>query len=225
MNNNPANRIIAVAAISGALFLFVGSYLHPMSADPNAPVAAFTEYAADRHWIASHLMQLVGVMLMLGASVLLGRRLANGPAQTVAALATTGAVASMAVAGALQAVDGIALKAMADAWAMAPEQEKAALFSAAFAVRQIEIGLASMTCLFVGITVSLFGMALLIDRRFPKWLGILAIAGGVPTAIAGIVIAYTGFSALAMVINMPSSSLLLLWMIGLGVHVWKKPSI
>jgi hypothetical protein len=68
-------------------------------------------------------------------------------------------------------------------------------------------------------------MALLIDRRFPKWLGILAIAGGVPTAIAGIVIAYTGFSGLAMAINMPSSSLLLLWMIGLGVHVWKKPSI
>src|SRR3981081_3654718 len=172
MNNNPANGIIAVAAISDALFLVVGTYLHPMSADLNAPVAAFTEYAADRHWIANHLMQLVGVMLMLGASVLLGRRLATGPAQTVAALATAGAVASMAVAGVLQAVDGIALKAMADAWAMAPEQEKAALFSAAFAVRQIEIGLASMTCLFLGITVSLFGMALLIDCGFPKWLGI-----------------------------------------------------
>jgi hypothetical protein len=225
MHSNLANRIITVAAIGGALLLFFGSYLHPMSADPNVPAAAFAEYATDRHWIASHLMELAGVMSMLGALVLLGRRLAPGPAQTVVALATAGAIASMAVAAALQAVDGIALKTMANAWAAAPELEKAAMFSAAFAVRQIEIGLACMTCLFVGITVSLFGIALLIDRRFPKWLGILAIAGGVPTAIAGMVIAYTGFSGLAMAINMPSSSLLLLWMIGLGIHVWRRPSI
>ena len=46
-------RIGAVAAIAGALTLFVGTFLHPMNADPNDPLAAFTEYAADHHWIAS----------------------------------------------------------------------------------------------------------------------------------------------------------------------------
>ena len=42
------------------------------------------------------------------------------------------------------------------------------------------------------------------------------------TAIAGVVMAYTGFSGLAMSINMPSSSLLLIWVIALGVLFWRR---
>jgi hypothetical protein len=73
--------------------------------------------------------------------------------------------------------------------------------------------------LLLGITVAIYGIALLIDESFPKWLGYLAIVGGIPTAIAGIIIAYTGFSGLAMTINMPSSTLLL------GIYVWRKPAL
>ncbi len=193
-----------------------------MDADPNAPLAAFTEYAADGHWVASHLMQLFGVVLMMGALALLSRCLASGPADIAATCGMAAAVASLAVAGALQAVDGVALKSMVNTWAAAPESEKVALFHAAFAVRQIEIGLASIASLLLGLTATIYGVALLIDPRFPKWLGALAIAGGPPTAVAGVVIAYTGFSGPAMDINMPSSFLLLLWMIALGVHLWRS---
>jgi uncharacterized membrane protein len=48
--------------------------------------------------------------------------------------------------------------------------------------------------LLLGLTVAIYGIALLIDRSFPKWLGYLAIIGGIPTAIAGIVMAYTSFT-------------------------------
>jgi hypothetical protein len=225
MHIERGSRIISIAAISGALFLFAGTYLHPMNADPNVPSAAFTEYAADHHWIASHLMQLLGIALMVAALVLLSRRMAGGPADAAAILGTAGAVASLAVAAALQAVDGVALKAMVNAWALASGREKEVLFQAAFAVRQIEIGLASIASLLFGFTLSIYGIALLTDRRFPKWLGFLAIAGGAPTAIAGIVIAYTGFSGLAMAINMPAGSLLLFWMVALGIYVWKKRNV
>jgi hypothetical protein len=219
------SRIISIAAISGALFLSAGTYLHPMSADPNVPSAAFTEYAADHHWVASHLMQLLGIALMLAALILLSRRMAGGPADAAATLGTAGAVASLAVAAALQAVDGVALNAMVNTWAAASGQEKEVLSQAAFAVRQIEIGLASIASLLFGLTVSIYGIALLTDPRFPKWLGLLAIAGGAPTAIAGIVIAYTGFSASAMAINMPAGSLLLCWMVALGIYVWRRPAL
>ena len=217
------NKFVAIAAISGALILFAGTYLHPLDADPNVALAAFTEYAADHHWVASHLMQLFGFALMVAALVLFSRRIAGGPADAAAILGAVGAVASLVLAGALQAVDGVALKAMVNAWAAAPERGKEVLFHAAFAVRQIEIGLASITGLLFGLTVSIYGIALLTDPRFPKWLGFLAIASGVPTAFGGIVIAYTGFSELAMAINMPSNSLLLCWMVALGVYVWRKP--
>jgi hypothetical protein len=219
MNSRLGSTIIASAAIGGALLLFAGTYLHPMDADPNVPLAAFNEYAADRYWIDSHLMQLVGVTLMVGALVLLSRVFAVGPAQEIATLGMASAVASLAVAAGLQAVDGVALKAMVDAWSAASKPETGELFHAALAVRQIEIGLASVTSLLFGLTVSLFGIAFWIDRHFPNWLAIPAVAGGVATAVSGVVIAHTGFSTLAMALNMPATSLLLLWMIGLGSYI------
>jgi hypothetical protein len=39
------------------------------------------------------------------------------------------------------------------------------------------------------------------------------------------VIAYTGFSGFAMDINLSSSSLLLCWMVALGIYVWRQPAL
>jgi hypothetical protein len=117
---------------------------------------------------------------MVGALVLLSRRMANGPATHWAQLGNAGAIGSLAMTSALQAVDGIALKVMVDTWLSAPENEKAMLFQGAFAVRQVEIGLASLMSALFGVTVMVYGIALLVDRRFPTWLGWLGIAGGVP---------------------------------------------
>ena len=222
---NGRSRIGPISAVAGAVLLLLGTYLHPMSADPNVPIAAFTEYAASHIWVASHLMQLAGVILIASALVLLSRKMADGPSAEWATLGALGVIASLAVASALQAVDGIALKFMVDNWAAIAEPGKAALFDATFGVRQIEVGLASIGSLLFGLTVSIYGIALLIDRRFPRWLGIVAIAGGVPTAIGGIAIAYTGFSNLAMAINMPANSLLILWMVAIGIYEWQQPAL
>ena len=209
------------AAIGGALLLLAGTYLHPMSADPSVPADAFLEYAADHKWVASHLMQLSGVGLMVAALALLSRRLAGGPADAEATLGAVGAAASLAVAAALQAVDGVALKVMVDRWAAAQGREREVLFQAAFAVRQIEVGFASMTSLLLGLTVLVYGLALLKESELPRWLGMLAIVGGVPTLIGGVMMAYSGFSESEMALSMPSNSLLLCWMIALGVYMWR----
>src|SRR5262249_53945021 len=132
---------------------------------------------------------------------------------------------SLAVAVALQAVDGIALKRMVDAWALAPTAQKDVAFYAAFAVRQIEIGLASLFSLLVGLTATMYGVALLIDNRYPQWMAGLAIVGGAPTMVAGVMMAYTGFSGLAMAINMPANFLLLVWMCLLGVFLWRRDGV
>jgi hypothetical protein len=221
LGNATANRVCATCAIGGSLLLSVGTYLHPQSADPNDTVAAFTEYAADHLWVASHLIQLAGVALMVVALLFLMQRLETERASLPARLASGVAIASLAVAMALQAVDGVALKRMVDAWAEAPDAAKAIAFRAAFAVRQIEIGLACMLCLSLGAAATLCGVTLLVDGAWPRWICGLAIIGGVATSIAGVAIAYTGFSDLVMMINMPANSLLLLWMLAVGVHTWR----
>lgn len=69
----------------------------------------------------------------------------NGPAAEWALLGAAGAVSCLAATVVLQAVDGIALKAMVDLWAAHSTPDKAVLFQAALSVRQIEIGLAGIT--------------------------------------------------------------------------------
>ena len=211
----------AIAAIAGALLLLGGTLLHPFGADPNDPLAAFTEYAADRSWVASHLMQLTGVVLMVFALVVLSKAMSNGDDSPWAHIGAVGAGASLAVAAALQAVDGVALKMMVDKWTAAPAGGKDVLFHATFAVRQIEIGLASITSLLFGLTATTYGVALLSAPQFSRWLGWLAVVGGIPTVVGGIVIAYAGFSGLAMGIIPFAISLLLVWMILVGVRMWR----
>ena len=217
-----ASRVGAICSILGVGLLVIGTYLHPMEADPNVPAAAFMEYAADTLWVASHLTQLAGVALMVVALLLFADNLKSRGGSTVAKIATAGAIISLALAYVLQAVDGIALKAMVDAWAAAPELHRDGIFPAVFAVRQLEIGLASMFSLSMGFTATMFGIALIAEPAYPKWFGWLAIVGGLPTGVAGIAIAYTGFSELSMAINMPANILLLFWMLVLSVFMWRQ---
>jgi hypothetical protein len=222
MQHAKNDTIGLISALVGASLLLSGTFLHPMGEDPNVPIAAFTEYAADPHWVASHLLQLFGAVLMVAALVMFSNRLENGPAAAWIPVVRMGAAASVSLAAALQAVDGVALKVMVNVWAAAAEPEKTALFHATLAVRQVEIGLASMSSILFGLTVTVYGIALVSDQRFPQRLGILALASGVPTAIAGIVIAYTGFSDVSMLISMPASLLLIVWVVVLGVNVWMR---
>ena len=215
-------RGASVAAAGGALLLFIGTFVHPSEADPNEALAAFTEYADDQLWVASHLTQLIGVVLIVGSLIYLSRILAGGSARALAWIGAAGAIATLATAAALQAVDGIALKIMVDVWAEAAEPDKTTLFYSTYGVRQIEVGLASIVSLLFGLTFCVYGVALISDREFARWLGWRAIIGGIPIATAGVVIAYTGFSALAMSIYIPSSALLLVWMIALGVLLWRR---
>ena len=220
-----ASRMGATCAIVGSVVFFVGTYLHPMHADPNDVAAAFAEYAADRLWVASHLTQLAGVVLIVAALLSLAHQLEVTSHTGWSHLARGGAIASLAVATALQAVDGVALKVMVDTWAAAPAAHKEAAFYAAFAVRQVEVGFASTASLLFGLTMTVYGVALLRVRLHPKWVAGLALVGGVPVTMAGVVMAYTGFSGLAMAIHMPAYSLLLVWMLTLGVCMWRRGGI
>ena len=214
-------RIGAVAALSGALTLFVATLLHPMDADPNDALAAFAEYAADHLWVASHLGQFVGVAILGVALVALAAAMEAGAPSAWARIGVVGTAGSVAVAAGLQAVDGVALRAMVTRWMQANGEARARAFEGAFAVRQIEIGMASLLGVLFGLTISAFGISMLLSRRFPLWLGWLGLLGGLGTVAAGIAQAYTGFSTLAMTLSMPAGCVLLVWAVLVGGFLWR----
>lgn len=91
------------------------------------------------------------------------------------------------------------------------------MFEAAFAVRQIEIGFASLAGVFFGLTVILYGVALLLSPVGPNWLDAFGLVSGGATLSSGIVQAYTGFSDIAMSVSMPSMLLTLVWSVCMGL--------
>lgn len=214
-------RIGAVAAFGGAVVLLVSTLLHPSRADPNDPSAAFAEYAADSLWIASHLSQFVGFAVLGMALIALANTFEPGRASAWARMGVAGTVTSMAVAAALQSVDGVALKAMVDRWAAAAGEARLLAYESAFAVRQIEIGLASLLSLVSGFTLTAFGIAIALSIRYPRWLGVIGVLGGVGTIAAGVTQAFTGFSGLAMTLSLVAGAVLLIWATLAGIHMWR----
>ena len=214
-------RLGAAAALLGTLLLAVGTILHPMQADPADATAAFAEYAEDSLWVASHLAQFLGIVGLGAALVALAMIIDRGRASAWARIGAFGAAASIATAAALQATDGVALKVTVDRWAAATGDARLYAFEAAFAVRQIEIGLASLLSVLFGVTILVFGGALIFSRLFGSWLGWLALIGGSATFASGIAQAYTGFAPTAMMMSMSASLVLLVWAVALAVVMWR----
>lgn len=71
-------------------------------------------------------------------------------------------------------------------------------FEAAFAVRQVEVGVASL----------------------PRSGWAIGLLGGLATVAAGVAQAYTGFSALAMLVSMPAGCVVMAWAMIVGVLLW-----
>jgi len=87
-------------------------------------------------------------------------------------------------------------------------------------VRQIEIGLAALLSVTTGLTLIAFSFAMLVSMRYPHWVGVIGLLDGLGMVAAGAAQA-TGFSALAMTISMPASSVLLRWIILAGILMWR----
>ena len=216
------SRVGGVAAILGVIVLVMATMLHSSDAHPSDAPAAFAEYALDRYWVATHLGQLLGVVLVAASFVALSWKLRAGRAGAWALLAGLAAVASVSLAAALQAVDGVALKFMLDRWSSASAEARAVVFEAAFGVRQIEIGLASLVGALFGLTVLLYGVAILLSSVAGAWLGVFGVLGGAAMLASSIVQAHAGFSVIAMTMSMPSTSLVLLWSVCIGVFLLRR---
>lgn len=203
-------RPYSLLLAAGAVALAAGTFLHPMHEDPNDAVRAFAEYAADRNWLASHLVQLTGVMFMvLGLIGMLHKARCDGALKLICAALGASVIA---VSAALQAVDGIALKFMVDRWPAALA-DKDALFNTAYAVRMIEIGLAAIASLMTGVTVLAASVAFHKAGFGGTILLVTGLLAGGLFAASAWVIGSSGFSALAMSVNLSAGILLMVWVL------------
>src|SRR5919202_3628079 len=126
---------VTLVVIGEVLFVLV-TLFHADGEANNHP-AVFAEYAGSASWIAVHLGQFVFMAVLLGGLLVLffALNVRSGALQWVVRFAAVSVVVALALYGVLQAVDGIAVKHAVDAWATAPEAEKATRFASAETVR------------------------------------------------------------------------------------------
>jgi hypothetical protein len=225
-------RMGSVAFIAGLVIIIVSTLFHASSEDLMDNPVVFAVYAESDTWIAAHIGQFAGVMLVFASGfVALFRLLVKSESGTTAsALAWFGLVAAILVASTftiLQAVDGIALKIAVDTWYAIPpsaadsEEEKAIAFRVAEGIRWTEIGINSYNRILQGLVALIFGVAIVKSALLSRWIGAVGIIAGAATVIAGVGVAYVGFAPLPIVGDV-STLISFAWIAILGIFMWRK---
>jgi hypothetical protein len=227
----PMLRLGSVAFFAGIVITIVSTLFHASSEDLTNHPAVFAVYAQSGTWIAAHIGQFAGVMLIFaGGFVALFRLLVRSELGIASALAWLGfAVTIMAAStfAILQAVDGIALKRAVDLWYATPaasSEEKAIAFRVAEGIRWTEIGINSITRIIQGAVAIIFGVAIAKSAILSRWIGGLGIFSGAATIVAGVGVAYLGFAPLPVVGDL-ATFISFAWVIILGVFMWRKTMV
>jgi hypothetical protein len=179
-------KLGAGSAILGALLAVVVNLAHgDLPADPEA---ALGRVAADASWGVLHLGIMASVLLILFGLVGLSQMAERPLAQTLARLSLVAALPAAGVMLAGIAVDGFATKTLVDLWANAVGPDKAAAFQLALAAETIQNALFhTWAALFLGLPFVLMGISgVLTGGGFPRWLGSVALIGGVGALCTGV---------------------------------------
>ena len=87
----PLLRVGSIAFLLGVIIVIVSTAIHPSSEDPTNHLLVFAEYASDDSWIAVHIGQFAGViMVFAGGFVALYRLLVQSESNTASILAWIG---------------------------------------------------------------------------------------------------------------------------------------
>lgn len=212
-------RIGSVCAVLGAVVALVFSILEPRvdSADPI--VDQLQVVTESDGWIFHHLGTLLFTLLITAALYVVSRTLADRGVEVWRHLAVGSLLVSTPIAFITVALDGYATKAAADAAAGGGNVALAAGTAFVYAVWGVFM---LETILYLGVTPILFGLAVSRSRVYPAAFGWPVILVGLLSVTAGVLGTADGPSATFDVLFTISTGLLTLWLLAIGVMLWRR---
>lgn len=208
-------RLSSRLLLAGQVLYIVVTQFHA-GGDANDHHAIFATYAENAIWSAVHVGQFAGMAMLLAGLVALSFALdqEDEAARWLGRVGGAAAVAALALYGALQAVDGVALKQAVNAWASAPDGEKAARFASAEAIRWLEWGMRSYQDFAMGLALLLFAAAIARTAWTARPVGWLMGLCGLAYLAQGWVAGTQGFT------TAQSAAIVLSWVLGLAWMIW-----
>jgi hypothetical protein len=208
----------ATLLLAGQLLYVVVTLFHT-GGDANNHQAIFAAYAASSMWTAVHVAQFVCIAIFLAGLMALSFALEPraGTANWAARFGAAAAAVTLALYGAVLAVDGVALKQAVDAWASAPDVEKPARFATAEAIRWLEWGMRSYENFTLGLSVLLFAVAIARAAPIPRAIAGLMALSGIAYLLQGWTAGSEGFSETHTIAIVATEVLNLAWMVWLLV--------
>jgi hypothetical protein len=218
-------RLAAALLLSSYFVYVVATVFHPSGVDPNNHPAVFTQYAHSVGWVADHLGWFVETAIFIaGLLVLLyALNLSSGLPRLVARLGVVSAGVALGLSALRYLVDGIVLKRAVDAWASAPEADKAARFASAETARWLEEASASYQGFVLGFTLILLAALIVWTARVPRPIGYLLALGGVGYLVVGWILGEGGFApegALPTYIGQLTTLIASVWLL---ITAWRLP--
>jgi hypothetical protein len=218
-------RIGSITFLTGLAIFTISTAFHASRENPTDHLRVFAEYANSPPWIAAHIGQFVGeIIIFAGGFVALFRLLVQSESMTVSVLAWIGfstAIIAASTFSILQAIDGIALKRAIDSWVIAPAKEKMAAFRVAEGIRWTEVGTNSIYRILQGTVAIVFGIAITLSPVVGRWIGAIGIFAGAVTIAAGVEVAYEGFASYSNV-GLGANWYNNIWIGILGAFMWRK---
>jgi len=153
-------------------------------------------------WIPIHLGLIISFVLMLLGLVAIHDSFTGGLSRALARFGLAAALIGTAGAVVLLSLDGFAAKHLADSWASAPPAARADAL-ASFRAEDAFV---------------LFGLANASSDVYPRWLGSVAVIGGVGSAISGGIQAYMGEPPrITEALGIASPTIITLWLLIIGI--------
>jgi hypothetical protein len=219
-----ASRFGGALAIVGGLGYFGLLLVHGDLPDETTETA-LAHIAGRDEWRLLKLAIVGSLLCWIGALAALARSLGQGASGLLARWSQGVMVVGVSIVAVEYAVIGYALKDVADAWQAARLPERATYLAAAEIMLGISGGLFhSFVAWMLGLAYVLAGAAVVLDRRYPRWLGWPAVVTGSGALLAGatrfVGMSFIPYPLLYGAFVIPST----LWLAVVGVLLWRQPA-
>lgn len=211
-------RIGAICGILGSLLTAAIINIHPRESTSGVHFTLhhLEEIARTQNWRLLHLIIVVSAPMLLAGLLLIAHRLYKAGAGGMAVMAGAMAVAGTALGMTTLAIDGFAMKLIADSFVVVHPTVDSASYFAFKGFESIQLALFSMvTFNFYGIMPILFGMATLSSRLYKPWFGWIAIVAGLVGVVVGSYQLMYAVSLMSILGFVAASTVTNLWVAGM----------